>query len=128
MGTAEEEAAARAELERVRTENAVREMQRQRELEEYRKQQEQQNNNMVADPGTAGSAWPDSEVQAPPTGLDKVAGALRVGKAGDAAFAHDLLNSGQAPLGGVGKPEAGGDGAREHAGGTRAANPALGLG
>lgn len=125
MGTQEEEAKALAELERVRTENAIKEMQRQEEL---RKLQEQQQNKMVADPGTSGVAWPEGEVQAPASRLDKVAGALRVGKAGDAAFAHDLLNSGQAPLGGVGKPEAGADGAREHAGGTRAANPALGLG
>ncbi|HEY3558815.1 MAG TPA: hypothetical protein VGL05_15190 [Kribbella sp.] len=127
MGTQEEEAAALAELERVRTENAIKEMQRQEEL---RKLQEQQQNKMVADPGTA-VGWPDNEVQAPPGGLDKVAGALRVGKAGDAAFAHDLLNSGQPPLSGVGKPEDGvasTAGAREQTSGTRAAKPALGLG
>ena len=49
-------------------------------------------------------------------------------QAGDAAFAHDLLNSGQPPLSGVGKPEPGAHGAREQAGGARAAKPALGLG
>lgn len=127
MGTQEEEAKALAELERVRTENAIKEMQRQEEL---RKLQEQQQNKMVAGLGTV-AGWPDNEVQAPPSGLDKVAGALRVGKAGDAAFAHDLLNSGQPPLSGVGKADDGmaiADGAREQPGGTRAAKPALGLG
>ncbi|MGZ0145483.1 hypothetical protein ACXJJ3_00325 [Kribbella sp. WER1] len=124
MGTQEEEAAALAELERVRTENALKEMQR---AEELRKLQEQQQNKMVAD-GPQAVGWPDNEVQAAPTGLDKVAGALRVGKAGDLAFAHDLLSSGQAPLGAVSKPEQGADGARQQASGGRAANPALGLG
>lgn len=124
MGTQEEEAAALTELERVRTENALRDMQRQEEL---RKLQEQQQNKMVAD-GQPAAGWPDSEVQAPPSGLDKVAGALRVGKAGDAALAHDLLHSGQQPLGAVQKPEPAADGAREKATGGRAANPALGLG
>ncbi|GAA1595827.1 hypothetical protein GCM10009742_48280 [Kribbella karoonensis] len=124
MGTQEEEAAALAELERVRTENAIKEMQR---AEELRKLQEQQQNKMVAD-GRPAVSWPDNEVQAAPGALDKVAGALRVGKAGDAAFAHDLLSSGQTPLGGVSKPEQGADGARQQQARGRAANPALGLG
>jgi hypothetical protein len=129
MGTAEDEAKARDELERVRTENAIREMERQRALEEYRKQQEQQQNKMVADPGAGGAAWPDNEVQAgPQTGVDKVAGALRVGRAGDVAFARDLLNTGQAPLGGVNAPDQAADGAKESTAGSRAAKPALGLG
>lgn len=124
MGTQEEEAKALAELERIRTENAIKEMQRQEEL---RKLQEQQQNKMVADPG-GGAAWPDNEVQTPPGVREQVAGALRVGKAGDAAFARDLLNSGQAPLGGVAKPAQAADGAKESATATRTAKPALGLG
>jgi hypothetical protein len=126
MGTQEEEAKALADLERVRTENAIRDLQRQEEL---RKLQEQQQNKMVADPAVGGAAWPDNEVQAgPQTGMDKVAGALGVGHAGDVAFARKLLNSGQAPLGTVNTPEQTADGAKESAAGSRAAKPALGLG
>lgn len=109
----------------MRTENAIKEMQRQEEL---RKLQEQQQNKMAADEPAVAS-WPDDGFQpSPQTGMDRVAGALRVGKAGDAAFARDLLNSGQAPLGGVSKPESAADGVRENAAGSRAAKPALGLG
>ena len=61
MGTQEEEARALAELERIRTENAIREMQRQEEL---RKLQEQQNQNKMVADGSAGVGWPDNEVQA----------------------------------------------------------------
>ena len=126
MGTQEEEARALAELERVRTENAIKEMQRQEEL---RKLQEQQNQNKMVADGSAGAGWPDNEVQAgPQTGLDKVAGALGVGHAGDVAFAQRLLNSGQAPLGSVSAPDRAADGAKEGAAGSRAAKPALGLG
>jgi hypothetical protein len=126
MGTAEDEARALAELERVRTENAIKEMQRQEELRKLQEQQSQ--NKMVAD-ATAGVGWPDNEVQAgPQTGVEKVAGALRVGQAGDVAFARDLLNSGQAPLGSVTAPEKSAGGAKESTAGGRAAKPALGLG
>ncbi|GAA3115057.1 hypothetical protein JOF29_003797 [Kribbella aluminosa] len=125
MGTQEEEAKALADLERVRTENAIRDMQRQEELKKLQEQQ----NKMVADPGVGGVAWPDNEVQArPQTGMDKVAGALRVGQAGDLAFARDLLNSGQPPLGSVNTPDQATDGAKESAAGTPTAKPALGLG
>jgi hypothetical protein len=128
MGTAEDEAKA---YDKIIQDGIKREVERMQADAERKAAEEaakaQGENQMVAD-GQPGVGWPDNEVQAPQSGLDKVAGALRVGKAGDAAFAHDLLNSGQPPLGGVGKPEVGSDGAREHAGGTRAANPALGLG
>ena len=101
-----------------------------RQEEAARKAAEEANKSkMVADPEPAVANWPDNEVQAAPqTGLGKVAGALRVGQAGDVAFARDLLNSGQAPLGGVAKPESAADGAKESAAGARAAKPALGLG
>ncbi|TDO52099.1 hypothetical protein EV651_118119 [Kribbella sp. VKM Ac-2571] len=127
MGTAEEEAAA---LAKIQQEGIQREIAREiaeinrKAAEEAAKGQGQ----MVADPGAGGAGWPDNEVQAAPqTGLDKVAGALGVGHAGDVAFARDLLNSGQAPLGGVAKPDEAADGAKESAG-SRAAKPALGLG
>jgi len=98
MGTAEEEAKALAELERVRTENAIKEMQRQEEL---RKLQEQQNNQnkMVADPQAVGQGWPDNEVRAPQGNLSKVAGALGVGEAGDLALARKLLDADRRPAG-----------------------------
>ncbi|WUJ69920.1 hypothetical protein OG809_33080 [Kribbella soli] len=128
MGTAEDEARARDELERVRTENAVREMERQRALEEYRKQQEQQN-KMVADPETAGANWPDDGFQADQPGrLDGVKAALAVGAPGDAALAAKLLNTGHAPAGSA-APAASADGAKEPVGGAspaRATGPALG--
>ncbi|TDD26142.1 hypothetical protein E1218_13780 [Kribbella turkmenica] len=124
MGTQEEEAAARAELERVRTENAIKAMQREEELRKLREQEGQ--SSMVGD---APAAWPDGEMQGAPSTRDKVAGALRVGRAGDAAFARDLLNSGQVPLSGAEAPVAGGDGAREQSGaGRHVGKPALGLG
>ncbi|NEA30844.1 hypothetical protein [Streptomyces sp. SID13031] len=97
MGTQGEEAAARAELERVRTENAIKAMQRE---EEMRRLRDQQQNKMVAtDPQASGQGWPDNEVRTAPGRLDSVAGVLGVGKAGDAAFAKRLLESGQAPAG-----------------------------
>ena len=126
MGTAEDEAKARDDLERVKTENLLKQQEQDRALEEYRKQQEQ--NKMVADEPAVAN-WPDDGFQATPqSGMDRVAGALRVGQAGDVAFARDLLSSGQAPLGGVGKSEETGAGAQESAAGSRAAKPALGLG
>ena len=79
MGTQEEEARALAELERVRTENAIKEMQRQEEL---RKLQEQQNQNKLVADGPAAIGWPDNEVQAPPSRLDAAKGALGVGAPG----------------------------------------------
>ncbi|MFI5694944.1 hypothetical protein ACIA58_24030 [Kribbella sp. NPDC051586] len=126
MGTTEEEAAA---MDRINQEAIKREVERM-QAEAARKAAEQQNQNkMVADPGAGGVAWPDNEVQTgPQTGMDKVAGALRVGQAGDVAFARDLLNSGQAPLGGVSKTDQAADGAKESTAGARAAKPALGLG
>ena len=80
--------------------------------------------NMVAEtPATV--AWPEGQVRA--TGLDKVAGGLRLGRAGDVAFARDLLNSGQMPLGSVSVPEHAVE-AGDSTSGSRAAKPALGLG
>ncbi|MER7247111.1 hypothetical protein [Kribbella sp. NPDC000426] len=129
MGTAEDEARARDELERVRTENAIREMERQRALEEYRKQQEQQNNKMVADPEQAAPNWPDDGFQAAAPGrLHGVKAALAIGAPGDAALAAKLLNTGHAPAGSA-APSASADGAKESVGGAapaRATGPALG--
>ncbi|WP_327635019.1 hypothetical protein OHB24_34195 [Kribbella sp. NBC_00482] len=126
MGTTPEEQAA---LDKIIQEGIKREVERM-QAEAARKAAEEANKGkMVADPEPVVANWPDNEVQAAPQGgLDKVAGALRVGQAGDAAFARDLLNSGQAPLGGVAKPEPTADGAKESAAGVRAAKPALGLG
>ncbi|MFI7065444.1 hypothetical protein ACIBL3_30915 [Kribbella sp. NPDC050124] len=99
MGTQEEEAAA---LDRIHQEAIAREAARLAAEDAARKAAEEaakQQNSMVADSPVV-SGWPDNEVQqAPQTGLGKVAGALRVGREGDVAFARDLLNSGQAPLG-----------------------------
>ena len=128
MGTAEDEAKARDELERVRTENAIREMERQRALEEYRKQQEQQG-KMVADPEPAVANWPDDGFQAAAPGrLDGVKAALAIGAPGDAALAAKLLNTGHAPAGSA-APTASADGAKEQVRGAspaRATGPALG--
>jgi hypothetical protein len=126
MGTAEDEAKARDDLERVKTENLLKQQEQDRALEEYRKQQEQ--NKMVADEPAVAN-WPDDGFQATPqSGMDRVAGALRVGQAGDVAFARDLLNSGQAPLGSLSTADQAADGAKESAVGSRTAKPALGLG
>jgi hypothetical protein len=126
MGTQEEEAAA---MDRIIQESIKREAERLAAEEAARKAAEQQGqNSMVAD-GAATVGWPDNEVeQKPQSGLGKVAGALRVGKEGDVAFARDLLNSGQAPLGSATGPAASADGAKDQAAGARAAKPALGLG
>jgi hypothetical protein len=117
MGTQEEEARALAELERVRTENAIREMQRQEEL---RKLQEQQNQNkMVADPEPVAAKWPDDGFQAAAPGrLDAVKGALGIGAAGDAALASRLLNDGRPPAADAvaGRPGAEGGGVKERLG------------
>ncbi|WP_329476906.1 hypothetical protein OG558_34930 [Kribbella sp. NBC_01510] len=117
MGTQEEEARALAELERVRTENAIKEMQRQEEL---RKLQEQQNQNKMVADGPAAIGWPDNEVQAPPSRLDAVKGALGVGAPGDAAFAGRLLNDGRPPATDAVADTAGvqTDGAKERRGAT----------
>ncbi|MEV5961362.1 hypothetical protein AB0L70_06325 [Kribbella sp. NPDC051952] len=125
MGTQEEEAKALAELERVRTENAIKEMQRQEEL---RKLQEQQNQNkMVADDPSVAS-WPADGVQETPGRLDGVKAALGIGAPGDAALAAKLLNSAHAPAGST-VPEHSGDGAKEQTGGVtggRTTSAALG--
>jgi hypothetical protein len=129
MGTQEEEAAA---LDRIHQEAIAREAAALVAADAARKAAEEaakQQGNMVADPGAAGAAWPDNELQSgPQTGMDKVAGALRVGQAGDVAFARDLLKSGQAPLAGVSKSDQAADGAKQSTAGSRAAKPALGLG
>ncbi|MEU4389732.1 hypothetical protein [Kribbella sp. NPDC023855] len=95
MGDQSDEAKARDELERVRTENQLKKMQRDEDMRKLHEQQQQQQGNMVASPQATGQGWPDNEVQQPVSRLDAVAGALRVGKAGDAAFAKSLLDSGQ---------------------------------
>jgi hypothetical protein len=100
MGTESEEAEARTALERAYTERMVEQMRRQ---EEARKAAEEAAKNQGQNSMTAAGAavgWPDNEVQPAAGRLDAVAGALGVGKAGDAALAQRLLNSGQAPAGG----------------------------
>ncbi len=123
------------EIERLRVQEET--QKRMKELEEFRKAEEQRKaaeeaakkSNMVADPEPAVANWPDEGFQAAEPGrLDGVKGALGIGAAGDAKLARDLLNSGQAPLGGVAKPEQTADGAKESAAGSRAVKPALGLG
>ncbi|WP_328324213.1 hypothetical protein OHA70_32735 [Kribbella sp. NBC_00382] len=123
MGTQEEEAKARAELERVRTENAIKAMQRDEEL---RKLREQQQSKMVADtPQSTGQGWPDNEVESAPGRLTQIAGSLGVGKAGDAAFAKSLLDSGQPRAGSAGPAVEQADGAKSKTPGVRAAKPAF---
>jgi hypothetical protein len=136
MGTADEEELYKRQQmdERLRVQEQTR--LQQEALAKFREEQERKaaeeaakKGNMVADPEPVVANWPDDGFQAvPQTGMDKVAGALRVGQAGDVAFARDLLNSGQAPLGGVSKPEGTDAGAQESATGSRGAKPALGLG
>jgi hypothetical protein len=126
MGTAEEEARARQALDRVETENRIKAMEQARALEEYRKQQEaakaaeaaaKGQNKMTAD-APAAVGWPDNEVQTPPSRLDAVAGALGVGKAGDAAFAKELLDGERRPVGDGSGQQPGSrlDGAKERLG------------
>jgi hypothetical protein len=88
MGTQEEEAKALAELERVRTENAIKEMERQAELKKLQEQQGQ-NRMVAAEPVVAN--WPDDGFQAAPGRMDAAKAALGIGAAGDAAFAKRLL-------------------------------------
>ncbi|WP_433002899.1 hypothetical protein [Kribbella sp. CA-294648] len=143
MGDASDEAKARDDLERVRTENAIKAMQREAEMRKLREQQQGNQGNMVAAPqatgqnsivadGTAGVGWPDSEVRAEPGRLTQAAGKLGLGRAGDAELAKRLLNDGQpAPgsrgsaSGDAGKGAADTAGARAKAAGVRGVNPAL---
>lgn len=128
MGDAADEARALQELEQRRTAELLRIEAEREAARQAAEEAAKQQGNMVADPGVSGALWPDNEAQAPQTGLGKVAGALGVGRAGDVALAQRLLNSGQAPLGGVSTTSQATDGAQENAGGARAAKPALGLG
>jgi hypothetical protein len=131
MGTQEEEARAQAELERVRTENAIKAMQREEEMRRLREQQQGNQGNMVAAPQATGQGWPDNEVRAEPGRLTQAAGKLGLGKAGDAELAKRLLNDGQPAPGSRGS--ASGDagkgavdtGARAKAAGVRGVKPAL---
>lgn len=136
MGDANEEELEQRRQAIIGEQNRQAAAQRAKELEDFRKAEEARKaaeaaskGKMVTDPEAAAPSWPDDGMQAvPQTGLDKVAGALGVGHAGDIAFARNLLNSGQAPLGGVTKQEPAADGAKESAAGARSAKPALGLG
>lgn len=130
MGTADEEAKARLEIERAA-------MNRQAEAlkaaEAARKAAEEaaknQNKMVAAEPQTAGQGWPDNEVQEPPGKLSQVAGALGVGKAGDLALAKQLLDAERRPGSGTVADQAGaqndGAKARTSTAGIRAAKPAF---
>ncbi|MGW6194913.1 hypothetical protein ACWF0M_02090 [Kribbella sp. NPDC055110] len=131
MGDANEEAKAKEDL--IRTGHKNQESHRKAgDAVKKHREGEAKKGKMVADEPAAVTApaanWPGNEVPATPGVRDQLAGALRVGQAGDVAFARDLLNSGQAPLGGVAKPEQTAAGAKESTAGSRAAKPALGLG
>lgn len=105
MGDEPDEANAMNDFERVKTENLLKHDQRDADLAEWRAAEAAKNqgqSSMTA--GGTAAGWPDNEVHSAPGRLDAVAGALRVGKAGDAAFAKKLLDSGQAPAGGRGTP------------------------
>lgn len=101
-------------------------MQRQEEL---RKLQEQQNQNKMVADGPTAIGWPDNEVQSPASAMDKVAGALRVGQAGDASFAKQLLDTERRTGDGAGAAAAGRlDGAKERVAGAlnpRGVTPAV---
>ncbi|MGW7687200.1 hypothetical protein ACWGID_41045 [Kribbella sp. NPDC054772] len=99
MGDASDEARARDDLERVKTENLLNTARQQAELAELRRKQAEEaaKNKMVADPEQAAPNWPDDGFQEAPGRLDWVKGALGVGAAGDAAFVHRLLNDGRPP-------------------------------
>ncbi len=131
MGDANEEAKAKEDLIRKGHENQEK-FRKAGDAVKKRREDAAKKGKMVADepaPATSPAAtWPDNEVPATPGVRDQLAGALRVGQAGDAAFARDLLNSGQAPLGGVAKSEPTVDGAKESVAGSRAVKPALGRG
>ncbi|WP_319041393.1 hypothetical protein [Kribbella solani] len=146
MGDANEEELYKRQMEEERRRVEEETRRRAQELEDFRKAEEARKaaeeaakGKMVADPEQVAPNWPDDGFQAAPqTGADRLAGALRVGEAGDVAFARDLLNNGQTPLGRVSTPGAGTadasapeqatDGARESAAGNRSSKPALGLG
>jgi hypothetical protein len=147
MGTREEENQTLQEQQQRATQARLEFIQMQKDMAERQRLQEEADrkaaedalvngtgsggSNMVADPEQVAPNWPDDGFQAAPqTGLDRLAGVARVGKAGDVAFARDLLNSGQAPLGSASTPSQIADGAKEQTGtaGARGAKPALGLG
>ncbi|MGW6281773.1 hypothetical protein [Kribbella sp. NPDC055071] len=127
MGTQEEEDKTKNDLERVKTENQLK-MDNRNAADKKKKEGNQEGQMVAAGSAEAGSAWPDNEVRDAPGKLSQLAGAVGVGTAGDVAFVRDLLNSGQAPLGGATEPAKGGDGARKGIVGSPAAKPALGLG
>jgi hypothetical protein len=128
MGTQEEEAAA---LHRIQQEAVRREAERIMREDAARKTAEAANNQnkMVAEEpgGAVATGWPDNEVQPAQGRLTTVAGALGVGKAGNAAFAKQLLDAEQRP-GTVASPDQAGiqtDGAKAKTSGVRAARPAF---
>ena len=133
MGTTGEESNAWNEIQRAETDRQIREMERQAELrrlqeEAAKKAAEGQNQMVAAGAETAGQSWPDNEVQAPPSAIDKVAGALRVGAAGDAAFAKQLLDAGRPSADGASAEVGRLDGAKERAAAaltSRATKPAF---
>ncbi|MFF0267814.1 hypothetical protein [Kribbella sp. NPDC004536] len=139
MGDANEEELEQRRQALIGEQNRQQAAQRAKELEDFRKAEEARKaaeaakqGKMVADPEEAAPNWPDDGFQAAqPSRMDKVAGALGVGPAGDVALAQRLLNGGQTPLGSV-SPSAqqaqSADGAKESTAGTHAAKPALGLG
>lgn len=125
MGDANEEAKAKEDLIRTGHKNQENHRKAGDAVKKHR-EDEAKKGEMVADEPAA--SWPDNEVPATPGVRDQLAGALRVGKAGDVAFARHLLNSGQAPLGSLSAADQAADGAKESAVGSPAAKPALGLG
>ena len=103
MGTESDEAKARNDLERVKTENLLKQQQRDAELAKLREQQEaakKQNNMSAEQPPATGETWSPATQQDSPGLMSTVAGKLAIGSAGDAELAQRLLNSGQAPAGG----------------------------
>ncbi len=124
MGDANEEEKAKNDLERVRTENAIKQMQRDEEMRKLREQQQKQG-NMVADP-SAGVGWPDNEVTSPGGPVTEVAGKLGIGRAGDLALARKLLDADRRPA--DAQPTSSrGDGAKARIGAalSRPATPAV---
>jgi hypothetical protein len=130
VGTAEEEAKARLEIERAAMNRQADAIKAAEAAAKKAAEDAANKASMVAEEpgGAVATGWPDNEVQPAQGRLAAVAGALGVGKAGDAALARRLLE-GERPAGGVSVEQSGAttEGARRFSGGlnVRGASPAV---
>jgi hypothetical protein len=125
VGTADEEAKARLEIERAAMNRQAEAIKAAEDAKKAAEAADNQNEMVAVEPQTAGQGWPDTEVQTQPGTLSQVAGVLR-GEAGDLALARRLLAE-RPPGTGVSANRAGvqTDGAKAKTSGVRVARPAF---